>query len=210
MKLFTNRVTMRGNPAELLGFHSDMQQFVSATIGREVAVWQASLGAPTGTAMYTLPVQDLADLTEVTMALGANPEYSAKVDPWLDRLVVPAETSLATVIVGELGEERPPVGAVAVVTSALIGNGAYEGAIGWGVEMAEYASGVGGVPVMFTLDDFGAFGRVNWVSVAPDAATAASALDALPADAGYVQRLGATGDLFIPGSGERILGMRVA
>ena len=102
------------------------------------------------------------------------------------------------------------MGSVAVVTSALVGNGAYEGAIGWGAEMAEYASGVGGVPVMFAVDDFGAFGRVSWISVAPDAATAATALDALPADAGYVQRLGQTGDLFIPGSGERILGTRVA
>ncbi len=210
MKLFTNRVTMRGTPVELMGFHGDMQQFVSETIGREVAVWQASLGAPTGTVMYTLPVAGLAELGELTATLGANPEYSAKVAPWLDRQVAPAETSLATMLVGELGEERPPVGACAVVTSVLIANGAYEGAIGWGAEMAEYASGVGGVPIMFTMDGFGAFGRVNWVSVAPDAATADAALDALTADAGYVERLGQTTDLFIPGSGERILGTRFA
>ena len=37
----------------------------------------------------------------MTATLGASADYSAKVEPWLDRMVVPAETSLATMIVGD-------------------------------------------------------------------------------------------------------------
>ena len=92
----------------------------------------------------------------------------------------------------------------------MIANGAYEEAFAWGADMAEYAAGLTGVPEMFLASQFGAFGAVSWIAVAPDAATVDRANAALNGDAEYMKRLGAAKDLFLPGSGMQGLVTRVA
>lgn len=210
MQLFTRRVQMTGPPAELMAYYTEMQAFASGLAGREIALWNIVMGAPVGSAAYTMRVEGLADLSATMQAIVGDAEYTERVSGMVDRIAAPTEDTIATVLHGELGDESPPVGAYGVVTSALIGNGAYADAVAWGVDVAQYASQVGGLPVIFTMDGFGDFGRVNWVSVGPDVGSVDNSLNALTADAGYVERMGQTGDLFVPGSGTRMLAYRAA
>ena len=93
----------------------------------------------------------------------------------------------------------------------IVGNGAYADAIGWGIEMAQLRR----IDHRDTDDlrrrvHFGPFGQVTWIRVTADAAAVDAAGQARRADADYMGRLGAIGELFVPGSGLQALATRVA
>ena len=58
-----------------------------------------------------------------------------------------------------------------------------------------------GNPIGVLTDVYGQMGRITWIGVVADAAAADAARATLGADAGYLGRLTASKDLFIPGSG---------
>lgn len=209
MQLFSRRVLLAGPPAEIAAYAAGMRALVSEKTGREIALWSAGFGAPLGTMLYTARVEGLADLAEITGGLMADPEYHARLEEGRGFTAAPAEDSLAQPIHGELGDP-PPVGAVATVTSAVVKGGAFQDAIAWGVDMAQYGESVTGVPTLFTMNSYGPFGTLNWVGVSADAAAADAAGAALNGDAGYIGKLGAVGDLFVDGSGHQVQATRVA
>ena len=144
MQLFNRRVSVVGPPAETVAYLTDMQAFVSGKSGRDIGLWAGSFGAPQGTFVFSTAVEGLADLAAVTDQLASDPEYHEKLAAGAAYNGAPAEDTLSDVLHGEVGN-RPPVGSVVSVTSVLIGNGAYSAAIGWGVEMAQFAASVSGI-----------------------------------------------------------------
>jgi hypothetical protein len=136
-------------------------------------------------------------------------EYHSKLASGRDYVAAPATDQLATVVHGDLGDP-PPVGSVASITAAVIGNGKYAEAVGWGIDMAQHATAVTGVSTNFLMSRFGTFGAVSWIGISADAAAADAAAAALEADAAYLDKLGAVGDLFVPASGNRATATRVA
>jgi hypothetical protein len=209
MQLFSRSVMLVGPYSETMAFASDMRQFVSDQTDREVALWSVMFGAPLGTTVYTARVEGLADLQAIGATLLGHPEYHTKLASGREFSGGPPVDQLSTPIHGELGD-APPVGSVAIVTTAAIANGAYAEAIGWSVDIAQYVEGVTGFRTTFLTDDFGPFGQVRWIGVAPDAAAADTAAQKLNADAGYLGKLAAAGQLFAEGSGHRGLATRVA
>lgn len=211
MKLFSRTVHMAGTPADTFAFASGMRQFVSDTIGREVALWGANFGAPVGTMIYALPVEGLADLQSLQQQLMENPAYHERIAEGQQFAgAIPPEDALGNVIHGQLGEERPPVGFVASMTTATIANGKYADAIAWSVDMAQRAESITGTPVMFIANQFGPYGSVGWLSIVPDMATADANNDAINADAEWMKQLGDVGELFAEGSGNQMLATRLA
>jgi len=209
MQLFSRTVTMAGPLKEVGAWASDMRQFVSEKAGRDIGLWSVMFGAPLGTMIYSARVEGLADLQSVGAALESSPDYHSKLATGRGFSAAPPVDQLSTPVYGELGDV-PPVGSIAVVTTATIANGAYGDAIGWSVEMAQYVEGVTGFRTMFLMDDYGPFGQVRWIGVAPDAASADAAGQKLNADQGYLEKLGAVGKLFAEGSGQRGLAARIA
>lgn len=209
MQLFSRSVMLTGPFAEVNAWASDMRQYVSDKTGREVGLWSVMFGAPLGTMVYTARLEGLAELQSIGEQLTGDADYHAKLASGRDFSASPPVDQLSTPIYGELGDP-PPVGSVAIVTTASIANGAYAEALKWSVEIAQYVEGVTGFRSTFLMDDYGPFGQVRWIGIAPDAAAADAAGQKLNADAGYVDKLGATGKLFAQGSGQRGLAMRVA
>jgi hypothetical protein len=209
MQLFSRRIHLTGPPAEIMAYAADMRAHVSAISGREIALWAANFGAPLGTMMYAVRVEGVADFQAMSALVLADAEYHAKIAKGADYVGGPAEDSLLLPLNGELGDS-PPVGSIAAITSAVIANGEYEQAIAWGVDMAQHATSVTGIPTLFLMEQYGAFGSVGWVGVAADGAAVDAASAALNADADYLKRLGSAGDLFVEGSGNRILATRIA
>ncbi|HEX6660016.1 MAG TPA: hypothetical protein VF065_18120 [Ilumatobacter sp.] len=209
MQLFSRQVQLTGPIAETSAYAADMTAHVTGLIGREVSLWSTVFGAPLGTMTYTLRVDGVADVLAIAAQVQADAEFHAKLAKGADYAVGDAQDRLFQPLNAEFGDP-PPVGSIALVTSAVIANGAYDKAFAWGIDMAQHASSVAGIPTLFVAEQFGSFGSVGWIGVAADGAAIDAGTAALNADADYLKKLGAAGDLFLPGSGHRILSTRVA
>lgn len=210
MKLFSRRIQLVGPPAETMAYATDMCAYVNDKVGREVALWSAVFGAPLGSMMFAMRVEGVADLAAVSEGLLADPEYHARIAAGAAFSGAPAEDAIGTPIRGELGDQHPPVGTYASVTTAQIANGKYADAFGWAVEVAAHVESTTGTPTMVLSSQYGPFGTVNWIAAGGDAAAVDAANAALMGDADYMTMLGAAGDLFVPGSGQQALIRRVA
>ena len=124
-------------------------------------------------------------------------------------MVAPPNDSLATPLHGELGDP-PPVGSYAVVTNAQIANGLYAEAVGWGIDVAQHVTSLTGMPVGVMMQEYGPFGMMTWIGISADAAGVDASAAATNGDADYVAKLSAAGNLFVPGSGQRLLLSRLA
>ena len=209
MQLFSRQIQLAGPLAETMAYATDLQAHVSAVGGREIALWSTVFGAPLGTMTYAVRVEGIADLQALSAQILGDAEYHAKLAKGVDYAVGTAEDRLFQPLNAEFGDP-PPVGSMALVTSAVIANGAYEKAFAWGIDMAQHATSVSGIPTLFLAEQYGSFGSVGWIGVAADGAAIDAGTAALNADADYLKKLGAAGDLFMEGSGHRVLSTRVA
>jgi hypothetical protein len=209
MQLFTRQVMTAGPEADALAWATDMAAAASAKMGTEVALWRAGFGAPIGAMAFTTRVEGIADLMAKAAPLADDADYQAKLAKGAEIVVGPPQDSLATPLHGDLGDP-PPVGAMAVVTNAVIANGRYAEAVGWGIDVAQHVTSLTGMPVGLMMQEYGAFGQLTWIGVGADAAAIDASAAATNGDAEYVQKLSAAGDLFVPGSGQRSLVTRVA
>ncbi len=209
MDFFSRNVMMTGAPTAYMAFATEMRAYVSDKLGQEIALWSVGFGAPRGALTYTARVDGLAGVHAMNATLMGDADYLAKLAMGAAMGGGPAEDSLMQPLYGEMGDP-PPVGSVATVTTAVIGNGAYADAIGWGVEMAQLVESISGTPMIFGMSAFGTFGQVVWISVAADAAAADAAGNAVNSNADYMGRLSAIADLFVPASGHRSVASRLA
>lgn len=209
MDLFSRSVMLTGDPTTYMAYATEMRSFASEQLGQEIALWSVAFGAPRGTMTYTARVDGLAGVQAMNAQLLGNAEYMSKLATGATLGGGAANDNLMQPIHGDLGD-HPPVGSVATVTTAVIANGAYAEAIGWGVEMAQLVENIAGTPTVFGMSAFGTFGQVTWINVSADAAAADASGNAVNSNADYMGRLSAVGDLFVPGSGHRSLAMRIA
>jgi len=209
MDLFTRSVMLTGTEAANMAYATDMQAYVSDKLGQDIALWVVAFGAPRGSMTYSARVDGVAGVQAMNAQLMGDAEYMAKVAAGAALGGSAAENNLLQVLHGEVGDP-PPTGSVATVTTAVIANGAYTQAVGWGVEVAQLGESITGAPIIFGMNAFGTFGQVTWISVSADAAAADAAGNAVNANAEYIDKLGAVGDLFVPGSGHRSLAIRAA
>jgi hypothetical protein len=210
MYLFSRAVLLAGPPAQSGAYAIDMRQYVADVTGRDIALWSAVFGAPLGSMAYAMRVSGLADLQSVSAPLLADPGYHERIAAGQQFSGGPAVDNLAQPMLGELGEESPPVGSVATLTTATMAGGQYGKAIAWGIDVAQHVSKVSGVPTMFLVNSYGTFGDVAWIAVVPDMATADAASTAVNSDADYLAKLEDAGELFQQGSGNRMLMTRIA
>jgi hypothetical protein len=188
MSLFSRSVLMTGPATAVAEFALGVREYVTKKIGTEVSLWSMQFGGPVGTMVYSVRVDGHAGLAAITA-------------PLADMLREPLD--------GASGGDPPPLGAVAVITTAIIGNGKYAEAIGWGLDTAAHATKVSGMPVAFYSDLYGPFGQVTWIGVSPDMASLDAANAKINSDAAYIGKLSAAGDLFVPGAAHRAMAVRV-
>jgi hypothetical protein len=209
MQLFTRQMMTAGPEIEAGVWAAEMAAMVSAKMETEVALWAAGFGEPIGAIAYTMPVDGIADLMAKTAPLQDDADYHAKIAAGADFVVGPPQDSLATPLHGDLGES-PPVGSMAVVTNAVIANGQYAEAVGWGIDVAQHITSLTGMPVGLMMQEYGNFGQLTWIGIGADAAAVDASAAATNGDAEYIKKLSAAGNLFVPGTAHRSLVIRVA
>jgi hypothetical protein len=209
MSLFSRSVLMTGPATAVAEFALGVREYVTKKIGTEVSLWSMQFGGPVGTMVYSVRVDGHAGLAAITAPLVDDSKYEAMLTKGAEFLAGPPVDMLREPLDGASGGDPPPLGAVAVITTAIIGNGKYAEAIGWGLDTAAHATKVSGMPVAFYSDLYGPFGQVTWIGVSPDMASLDAANAKINSDAAYIGKLSAAGDLFVPGAAHRAMAVRV-
>jgi hypothetical protein len=210
MHLFSRAVQLVGPPSEVGAYVTEIRDHVSKQLDQDIAVWSAGFTQPVGTMVFTARVDGIAGVMEMTAKMAGDADYEAILAKGAGFRAGPAMDGLSEPILGDMDAGPPPVGTIVSVTSAQIANGKYAEAFAWGVEVAQHVHQVSGVEVAFLRDVFGPFGSVRWISGYPDGAAADAAAAAVNGDEGYMKLLGDSADLFLPGSGQQGMGVRIA
>ncbi|MGZ4739212.1 MAG: hypothetical protein ACXVLM_08300 [Ilumatobacteraceae bacterium] len=200
MLLFSRVVTPSASPTKVMPWAADITQYVNANSDLQVSLWSGTFGYPIGTLIWSSFVESLASLSAATGALVSQSGYLERLDAAEDLVTTPGQDLLRQVVYGS-PSDPPPIGAIGTVTTATALVDRMADAVGWSVEIAQYLEGVMGNPVGVLTDVYGQMGRITWIGVVADAAAADAAQAKLGTDPGYIGRLPATKDLFIPGSG---------
>jgi hypothetical protein len=200
MLLFSRLVTLRGSPRQTLPWATRMTEYVNERSGLEVSLWSSTFGSPLGTMAWTALVESQVALADGASKLLVDDGYFDLLEEAADLVAAPGEDSLRELIHGQPGE-RPPIGAVATITTAIALVDQMADAIGWSVDIAQHVTDISGTPVSVLTNVYGQMGQITWIGVQPDLAAAEAARTAINADAGYLSRIAATKELFMPGSG---------
>jgi hypothetical protein len=209
MNLFSRTVHLSGPVSAITAHALGLREYVTKKTGNEVALWSVGFGAPLGTVVYTARVDGHAGLAAMTASLGGDADYEALLAKGADFVTGPAVDAMREPLDGSDLGQSPPVGSVAVITTAVIANGKYVEGIGWGLDVAAHVTKTSGMPVGFYMDMYGAFGQVTWIGVGADFAAADASNAKLNADAEYINKLSAAGDLFVEGVSHRSLAVRI-
>jgi hypothetical protein len=212
MYLFTRSVTMVGAPARTLEYVMRTTEIVKETIDLDVALWANVFGRPVGTFSWNTMVDGRAALGAATAGLAGNPAYHEQLERGQEfaGATPPDDVLRQLVHPTELTGEGAPVGSFAEAISAVPAPGQIASAMAWGVEVANMATSITGVPVSFWSDSYGTFGQVTWLIVYADAAAVDTANDKLSASAEYMSAVDGAGPLFVAASGDRGLFTRIA
>jgi len=211
MYLFRRQLLVRGDPRKTLPWAQDMAALVSVKTALPVSLWSATLGAPIGSLVFSTFVESRVALAAATRGLVDDPEYLDLAVAGQQYVVAAPEDTLLG-IVHNAGDEYQPaaVGAMVTSTSAVISAGKYGAATRWSIEVADLVAEITGLPVLFGTHVGGTIGRVEWVQSAPDVAAHEAAGQQMNNDRRYLAKIDEISGLFVEGSGQVLLGQRLA
>jgi hypothetical protein len=210
MHLFSRTVVLDAVTPETIGIAADLRAYASEAIGGEIGLWAAGFGAPYGTMFFTTPTDGLAGAAAMNAKLADDHTYHAKADALRAHASGPAESQLMAPLYGEIrADGSPPLGAIATMTTA-VGDAPFDQVVAFGVELSQIAEAAMGLPVVFGSGIAGTFGEFGWLTVAPDAAAADAANEALTSHPDYIAKLNAGTGLFVAGHAHRVVSTRVA
>ena len=107
----------------------------------------------------------------------------------------------------ESSRDRP--GNTLMVTVATARAGKLGDAVAWGVEAAQHVEGLIGRPTVLAVPTVGPFSQLVWMTAARDAAEADENIARTNADDGYRKLLARGGELFVDGSSNQELFVRI-
>jgi hypothetical protein len=163
--------------------------------GLTVWVWNPVFSADFGTMVWTARVERLAELEAADDKLMASTEWGDWIEQTDSMFQGGIEDSVLQVLHGTPSDQP---GAYVQVASAVCANGAMTEAMGFGVEIADTASRITGLQTVFGAGLTGVYGRVAWLTGAPDLDAVEAANGALAADDEWRKLIDRAGHAFQP------------
>jgi hypothetical protein len=194
MYLFTRRIRARsGGVNDAVAWASAITEKVRQITGLDVSLSASVFGPQVGTLVWSTPVPDLATLetafdklnVDATFVDEANKGQQYAPDGPDDRLLQFVFPDADTLAAGPPADA--PQWQYASVVSSVCADGALRKGIELGVQIAQKATEVSGVPTAFLMDTTGAYGGVNWISTAPDIQTVEAANAAINASEEFLK-----------------------
>ncbi|MGZ4718478.1 MAG: hypothetical protein ACXWCB_17455, partial [Acidimicrobiales bacterium] len=152
--------------------------------GNECQLWATMYGAGYGTLSWTSWFPDLAALQASGDALIADDGYLALSAEGANLTTGGVDDLLLKPLYGEVDPERPITYVTGVVATCAAGN--IERAMTKGVEIAQKAESVTGLPTMFLSNVTGPYGGISWLTGYEDIAAMEKAETALNSDPAFV------------------------
>lgn len=193
--------------ADATAFAVDVAAHVSGVTGLEVAPWQVEYGAPLTTFSWTTTVESHAEMGRAKTKLLADPGYLEMVAAGAELFEGPIEDFLVEILAtaGDGGHR----GNYASMVTAQCAAGKIGDAMAFGVDILNLVSGITGRDGVFSRSMYGPWATVGWITLAGSLDEIDAANAAMSADPGYLAKVDASVDLFVPGSGEARLTRRL-
>lgn len=209
MYLFTRQIVV--NPGRLragMAHALDMLEYINEKTDLDVSLFQVLQGAPLGTLTFAFRTESYSASVEANDGLVQSDEYLGKVEAGAEFYVGNPQDQLAELIhtVGEVGEAPAAVN----VVSATLEVSRAAPAISWSIDLANYTSNLSALPMAVTTSNFGQYGRIAWISYGDSLAALEAAGKKTNTDPGFIQRLGDSEGLFVPGSATGVLARKIA
>lgn len=186
MYLFTRTTRLgAGGVREAGAWAVGMAERVNSSTDLEVQLWAHAYSAALGTISWTTFVADLAVLEAANEKLAADDGYVAAANAGAAFTVGGIDDALFQVIHGEPNPDRN-VRYVSSVQSACA-NGMLGRGLEVGVELAQRAEAVTGLPTMFAMNMTGVYGGVGWLSGFESIDEYAASTQALAGDAKWIE-----------------------
>ena len=169
----------------------------SAITGQEIFVWSTIFSPDAPTVSWSARIEHLADLVAMDDALFADEGFAQLVEDNDGLFVGPTSDIVSQVVHG--APSGPPKTYVQA-NRAVCANGSIGEAMGIGVEIADVATRITGVPVIFVAAVAGTYGAVGWISSVDELADVEAANQALVTNDEWVKLLDRAGHAFAPGA----------
>ena len=185
MYLFTR--SRRVDPG---GFVKAMESVVELTeqgrkiTGLQIDAWGATMSPEVGTVVWSVWADSLAQIEQGGDALIADSGFQKLLDETEDRFEGPYVDNLGALVHGTPDLENDPQ--YVMVATATAANGRLGDAMAGGIEIAEFATRVGGYDTLFVVGATGPYGACAWITGVPDIAAVESSEGALMADPEWI------------------------
>ena len=201
MYLYSRR--RRLNPAQArkaAAFAAETGKRAAGICGLEISVWATTMSADSGMISWSTMVEHLTDLETAMDKLAADGSFNDFIEQNDGLFVGPLADTLAQVVSGapDPTAARP---AYASVVQATCANGHVAAGMAGGVEIADMAARVGGLPTTFLASTTGEYGGVAWITTAPDLAALEAAEAKVNSDAGFVALADRVSPAYLPHAG---------
>jgi len=185
MYLFTRtgrlgKGTIRGSLDWAVGITEKVNQIVSI----DVSLWTTILSPQNGTLVWSSMVPDLQSLEDADAKLMVDDVFVSMLDQGTQLLENGVNDEIAQLVSGEVDPDVTPQ-YVTVVQSELTTGGFAKG-IEAGIEIAQRATTISGLPTVFLVSSTGKYGGVSWVSPAQSLAQLEAAEARINGDAGFL------------------------
>lgn len=193
MYLFTRRVHARaGNPGAAMAWATSITERVRQVTGLDISLFSGAYGPQVGTLVWSTFVPDLTALEAATdktavdegmlEAIVQGQQFAPEgAHDRLLQLIHPAPEAI-------MADDAPASTYVGVVSS-VCAPGSLARGIELGVEIAQKATEITGVPTAFLMDTTGPYGGVSWISAFADVSATEAANAALAASEEWVRLL---------------------
>lgn len=194
MYLFTRRTRLiGGNAMAGVEWAGSICAKVKEVTGQEIELWASVFSPRSGTISWTGWFEDLASLENVGDKLEAEPSFNDLSDEGVTFTDGTLDDGLIQPIYGMPTGAAQYVGGVVAVTTA----GNIERAMTAGVEIAQKAEAITGLPTLFVRSLTGPYGGVGWLTGYESVSQMQKADTALASDPSWLKLLDSTSGCFV-------------
>ncbi len=204
MYLFTRSGRFRpGSTREAVTFVGEVTEKARQETGMDIHAWMATMSPEFGTVVWATFAEDLEHLEQANDKLAMSESFIDLTDRGADLFAGPLSDALAQVVAGEVDPTTPPPRYV-TMARADAANGQLRGAFAGGVEIAEAAARITGVPSLFLVSATGPYGGCAWTSGFADIGAVEQAEAALMTDDGWLELIDRVGPCYAEGASQAI------
>jgi hypothetical protein len=196
-----------GKAMTLAGQMGGYRDALSDATGLPWSAWSAVAGQPYGNFGLSVQVNGVAELIDGQLQAAASQRFQELSGQATGVMSKPAETNLYEIvaITGEVAETKP---VVAWTRATLAGRGIVA-SMAWATEMMQHITEVTGVGGAVAISGAGQMFSVSWIMSVETGQRYDEVNAKISADAKYLAMLDDAEGMFVPGSSERVISVRM-